>query len=371
MNFHNRLDYLVTNVGENLNCVFEEHREAFTKNYSDQIDDAKAKIKSLREKLAESQEKLRNDTKVKTLEDEKEWFRREAVRLDEVNLEQSKKMRTLNEEMQSLEQVKSWAFDRVEVLTKKNKKLEHELRLALHQENQSGLQNVKSKKTKIKNENLTLKLARRLSTQVKPAPKPELTRDEKMNLRKTQSEKRLPQLKPVTEAFDTTDEINQRPKTTETSELGKRKQLELLSYKEKIKTLKDKLKDERIKRESSQAEFVNHQRNDRHFKELFLSCVQVAKRDVQRRRLKARLRHHNHKTREATKFVLKNSCYLEDLYYMKVRQNKELTQTDKKKILNNFLLKDDVFEVLCVNLFGKKTIKEQKKQPTISPLTET
>src|SRR5690606_33352201 len=92
------------------------------------------------------------------------------------------------------------------------------------------------------------------------------------------------------------------------------------------------------------AEVLSNEKESNDLQNLFLACVRDVKKNVARRKLKARLR--TSKGYEASE-----DAYYKQLYRNKSKRDILLTDVDKRVIMERFLMNDKVFGLLHSTVF--------------------
>lgn len=126
---HKQIGSVVGNLNEKIFNVLKKQEEEFLAAYRAHMFNVQKELQALRAKLSDSEVKLNRDEKLRKLEEEKEWYRREALRLDHISTDNAKEMQYMNEKLAGVEDDRKWLEKQLKTCMKQNKFLRAELEI--------------------------------------------------------------------------------------------------------------------------------------------------------------------------------------------------------------------------------------------------
>ena len=126
---HRQIGSVVGNLNEKISNVLKKQEEEFLAAYRAHMFNVQKELQALRAKLSDSEVKLNRDEKLRKLEEEKEWYRREALRLDHISTGNSKDMQYMKEKLAGVEDDRKWLEKQLKTCMKQNKFLRAELEI--------------------------------------------------------------------------------------------------------------------------------------------------------------------------------------------------------------------------------------------------
>merc|ERR1719230_1751318 len=88
-------------------------------------------LQSLRNKVQEAENSLQKNDKIHKLEEERSWYRKEALRLDAFTTAMKKDLKYMKEKLESIEDDRNWLERQLKAAKKQNKLLRAELEIRL------------------------------------------------------------------------------------------------------------------------------------------------------------------------------------------------------------------------------------------------
>jgi len=125
--YHDTLNGLVDNLDSKVRILLNENQTNFLMAYKEQMMHIQKELKALKKKIDEETYKRKNDERMNILEQERDWFRTEAIRLDKVCKEQQRVLTELKFKLKLTNEDKNYYEEFVLTAKKENKALKEEL----------------------------------------------------------------------------------------------------------------------------------------------------------------------------------------------------------------------------------------------------
>jgi len=125
--YHDRLNGLVDQMDNKIRVLLNENQTNFLMAYKEQMMHIQKELKILKKKVDEETYKRKNNERMNILEQERDWFRAEAIRLDKVCKEQQKSLQEVKFKLKLVSEDKSYFEEFVLNAKKENKALKEEL----------------------------------------------------------------------------------------------------------------------------------------------------------------------------------------------------------------------------------------------------
>jgi len=120
---HKDLTNLALTLDQRMNALLQEHEKDFFLAYKTHMYTVQKEIKTLRMKADHEEAKTREDTKIKELEGELDWFVTEAVRLDELCRGYKKEVDKWRAKADALDEDRRFLEDKIKGAKRQNKML--------------------------------------------------------------------------------------------------------------------------------------------------------------------------------------------------------------------------------------------------------
>ena len=224
--------------------IVELHEKDFLTAYNTQMYQIKKELKELKEKTSKEKMKASNETKIKMLEKERDWFREEALKLDQTATEYKQMLEKMKATLEVVEEDRDFFQDQLFNAKKFNKALNLELQKLTQRNGENPSELPPSSENSVRDEFEMNKML--------------LNEKPKLSMLEEYKEK-LSQL------------------TLENTKLKKREEI----YKDTIHTLQ---KQDKIKKAKPTASYGNQLYENNELKEFFLSCIEEVKKDIIKRR---------------------------------------------------------------------------------------
>lgn len=118
---HGALTNLALTLDQRMNALLQEHEKDFFLAYKTHMYTVQKEIKTLRMKADHEEAKTREDTKIKALEGELDWFVQEAVRLDELCRGYKKEVDKWKAKADALDEDRRFLEDQIKGAKRQNK----------------------------------------------------------------------------------------------------------------------------------------------------------------------------------------------------------------------------------------------------------
>merc|ERR1719159_1469197 len=118
---HSDLTHLANTLDQRMHALLREHEKDFFLAYKTHMYTVQTKIKMLKEKADQEEAKTREDTKIRALEEELDWFMREALRLDELCKGYKKEVDKWKAKAESLDEDRRFLEDQIKGAKRQNK----------------------------------------------------------------------------------------------------------------------------------------------------------------------------------------------------------------------------------------------------------
>mmetsp|Transcript_32821 Transcript_32821/g.90642 ORF Transcript_32821/g.90642 Transcript_32821/m.90642 type:complete len:452 (-) Transcript_32821:135-1490(-) len=119
--YHQDLTNLACTLDQRMNALLQEHEKDFFLAYKTHMYTVQKEIKTLRMKADHEEAKTREDTKIKALEGELDWFVTEAVRLDELCRGYKKEVDKWKAKADALDEDRRFLEDQIKGAKRQNK----------------------------------------------------------------------------------------------------------------------------------------------------------------------------------------------------------------------------------------------------------
>lgn len=231
---------IVGSLSSRVNKALKSQETQLLTDYQDHMQNVARQVKKLKRQLKASESKIKNDTRVITLEKERSWFKREAVRLDELVLKLKEDLSISHAHSQTITEERDWLDGEARNVKRKNKILQDELSIYIKR-----LQNQDTRAIIPRVENVDVN-------------KPPLNKKAKIESTSTAA----------------------RPQTSYTPNRYSKKQ------------------SRKYLRIFQNAQVVTQQRREHGLKKIFEECIKSVEKDSQRRRILTKLRQEGLKQRK-------------------------------------------------------------------------
>lgn len=126
---HKRVQDVISGLNGRMNAVLARQESEFLAAYRAHMYSVQKELQQLRQRAADAENSLRENAKVKKLEEECGWYRREALHLDEEATAMKKDLAFMREKLEVLEENRDWYARQLKTSRKQTKRLLAELRL--------------------------------------------------------------------------------------------------------------------------------------------------------------------------------------------------------------------------------------------------
>ena len=131
MKSFSRMNESVEGLGVNVKKLLRKQEKDFLAAYRAHMYKVQKELQDLRAKVDESELALKKNDKIQQLEKERDWFRREALRLDTFSTTMRKDLDYMKKKLESIEVDRHWLEQQLKAAKKQNKLLRAELDIRL------------------------------------------------------------------------------------------------------------------------------------------------------------------------------------------------------------------------------------------------
>ncbi len=111
----------ISQLGSKVSDILQKQENEFLTAFKSHMRNVSRDFNNLRDEVNKKEEAIENNTLVRELEKEKEWYKKEALHLDSVLMKTKKKVNSLSEKVEEIEQDRKWLSDQLkEVMREKN-----------------------------------------------------------------------------------------------------------------------------------------------------------------------------------------------------------------------------------------------------------
>lgn len=131
LNLYGQLTGVVAELSEKIAVVLNKQEHDFLQAYRAHMFNVQKELQQLRDKVKANELELKKNHKIRKLEEARDWFRSEALRLDKISQGMRKKLKYLQDKLDSIEEDRNWLEKQLKLSKKNNKLLRAELELKL------------------------------------------------------------------------------------------------------------------------------------------------------------------------------------------------------------------------------------------------
>ncbi|KAL7682815.1 hypothetical protein Plhal304r1_c046g0127541 [Plasmopara halstedii] len=124
---HAQLHEVVGSLSDKISAVLAQQERDFLAAYRAHMFNVQKELYAMREKIHRNETVENKSEKIKKIEDERDWYRNEALRLDAFTTTMTKDLKTMKENLESIEEDRTWLEKQLKACKKQNKVLRAEL----------------------------------------------------------------------------------------------------------------------------------------------------------------------------------------------------------------------------------------------------
>lgn len=124
-----KLQHAINGLGDNISGVLQKQETEFLTAYRTHVRNVQKDFQDLRNDVDEKEKAITNNVKVKRLEKERDWYKKEALHLNEVLVKTKKKESELNEKLEEIKEDRTWLSNQLKMMMKQKMALEEQLSL--------------------------------------------------------------------------------------------------------------------------------------------------------------------------------------------------------------------------------------------------
>jgi hypothetical protein len=303
---YKKMKKVVSSLSEKVSIVLSKQERDFLAAYRAHMYNVQKELQDLRNKVAEAETSLQKNDKVHKLEEERSWYRKEALRLDSFTTAMKKDLKYMKEKLESIEDDRNWLERQLKAAKKQNKLLRAELEIRLGENGMVLSDSVLGG---------ALTNGQQQEAPMFPSPSP------------SYSQEMFAASQGAGAGFG--GGKSNRSAGRQSAEGGTDVERQ---YQKEIRDLKKNLNKEKRDCARLRASVVTNQTSRAELEEFFLRCIESVKRDIGRRRKKA-----------VTKKGAPGGDPSADM--------DQFTSTDRAKVIERLLEQDEVLAFLYDHLF--------------------
>ena len=135
---HGKIGSVVNHLNEKIALVLQKQEKEFLAAYRAHMLSVQKELQQLRAKANEAELAMKKNEKIRSLEDERNWYRKEALRLDKFATAMKKDLKYMKEKLESIEDDRKWLERQLKSSKKSNKLLRAELEIRMMQGEAGG-----------------------------------------------------------------------------------------------------------------------------------------------------------------------------------------------------------------------------------------
>ncbi|RLN88886.1 hypothetical protein BBJ28_00017346 [Nothophytophthora sp. Chile5] len=128
---HAQLHDVVGSLSEKISAVLARQERDFLAAYRAHMYTVQKELHEMREKIHRNETVENKTEKIKKIEDERDWYRKEALRLDAFTTTMTKDLKYMKENLEAIEEDRNWLEKQLKACKKQNKLLRAELDVRL------------------------------------------------------------------------------------------------------------------------------------------------------------------------------------------------------------------------------------------------
>ena len=105
---HGKVTHIVQNLSDKLGMVLKKQEKDFLSAYRAHMYNVQKELQNLRSKVDEAELAMKKDAKIVGLQKERNWFRKEALRLDGFATNIKKDLKFMREKLVTIEEDRNW-----------------------------------------------------------------------------------------------------------------------------------------------------------------------------------------------------------------------------------------------------------------------
>ena len=117
----------ISELGSKVSGVLQKQETEFLMAYKAHMRNVQKDFETLKEEIDEREKAIESNVLVKQIEKERDWYKREALHLDQILMKLKKRETMLSSKVEELEQDRKWLSNQLKTVMKQKKNLEEEL----------------------------------------------------------------------------------------------------------------------------------------------------------------------------------------------------------------------------------------------------
>lgn len=126
-NYSNLLNS-ISNLGNKVNRILQKQEDDFLGAYQTQMRNVQKDFETLQGEIDEKEKAIEENVLVKKIEQERDWYKREALHLDQVLVKLKQREKMLSEKNEELNQDRTWLSNQLKLVMKQKNILESRIK---------------------------------------------------------------------------------------------------------------------------------------------------------------------------------------------------------------------------------------------------
>ena len=126
-NYSNLLNS-ISNLGNKVNKILQKQEDDFLGAYQTQMRNVQKDFETLQGEIDEKEKAIEENVLVKKIEQERDWYKREALHLDQVLVKLKQREKMLSEKNEELNQDRTWLSNQLKLVMKQKNQLESRIK---------------------------------------------------------------------------------------------------------------------------------------------------------------------------------------------------------------------------------------------------
>jgi hypothetical protein len=353
---HGQLTGVVGSLSGKVAELLKKQEEEFLAAYRAHVFNVQKELQDLRAKVRNAELALQRDKTIRQLTQERDWFRKEALRLDAYSTAMRKEIKFMEEKIEAIEEDRGWLEKQLKGSKKQSKLLRTELELHLEgrgledepASGAGGLPNRPGSQPPQAQRRLAPVHSQSSGALIEDTL-PRSERGDDKSQRSFRSRSSMGRYSAATAPTATGSGMELLSQETECGTLASHLiplngSAAPAGLNATVKQLRDQLAREKEASRELRAALVRDQSSRGELEDFFLQCVEDTKKEVARRRNRAKLAGSKANTKESSAEPSARDLAAVD--------RKDLSAADRRKVLEQLLMQDDIFDILYHNIFA-------------------
>mmetsp|Transcript_51126 Transcript_51126/g.61540 ORF Transcript_51126/g.61540 Transcript_51126/m.61540 type:complete len:175 (-) Transcript_51126:179-703(-) len=125
---YSKLSNAIGELGTKLSGVLGKQQSDFLGAYETHLHKIRTEFQTVRSDMEEREKSLAGNGRVNELEQERDWYKKEALHLDKLLIRSKKRVKETTERMEEIEEDRNWLSKQVKVVMKEKNALQQQIR---------------------------------------------------------------------------------------------------------------------------------------------------------------------------------------------------------------------------------------------------